>query len=210
MSLLEGISYNGDAPTTNMVPAGPTTLPPESNGERVWLFACTRQDKYGSLPNVNSIGDALSLADEIRSPDKALAKLITDDDLMAIANEFHRAQGEAGMIGLADRVETCYRDAARAEPARIRSRTAYCLTLDVVAYKFDASFRAEFKQRTSHDMPASTPFYEDAAFSARLDRHAVATTVDHSLPDFSAFNTFADKVFVDLNHILEQEPQSAG
>lgn len=205
MTLLEAVSYNGDAPATNSGPAGATTLPPESTGERVWLFACSRVDKYATLPNVNSIGDALALADAIRSPEKAVTKLLSDDDLMNIATDFHKAQSEGGMVGVVARVEECYREAGRARPERIQSLTAYCLILDIVAYKFDTAFRDQFKQKFSRVL-LPTPSYEDATYSARLAKHATAITVDHSLPAFDVLNTFADKVFAELNRILEQGP----
>jgi len=206
MAVAGGLRYEGDAPATDLGAGGPMALPPESTGERIWLFACTRQDKYPSVPDVTSISDALVLADGLRSPEKALAKLLSDDGILAVAKDFQRVQSERGMAGLADRVETCYRDAAKAGPARVRAATAYCITLDVAAFKFDGFFRADVLKKTSQDPGATTPFYEDAAFSKRVARYAVATTIDHSLPDLAVFGTLADKALSDLVKILDQEP----
>lgn len=94
--LTEAVIYTDKDHFQELGPQGPTSLPPESLGERQWLYVCGHEDKYASIEVARSIDEAVALTAALSSADGGISTLLSDDDLMSIAKEYDATQKPNG------------------------------------------------------------------------------------------------------------------
>jgi hypothetical protein len=199
MRLIEGFQYT-DGNGQSVGATGPMTLPPESAGERQWLYVCEHQDKYGSVQRAYSIEDANSVTASLQSPDSDLGSLLNDSDLAHMATDYDSAQRRSGAIGVEEKIERCYAGLKAVRIDALRKASAYCVTLDIVGHKMDDAFRQLMKEKFSKDI-GPVPYYEESTFTARLSKYLPETTIDGSTPSVDVFSNFADRALAAVDNL---------
>lgn len=137
-----------------------------------------------------SSAEAEQAADAVASSANApaalgVAQLLSQEDVEGIAVEFDETLKASGMLGVSEKVETCYASLSSQDTELSRRRAAYCITFDLLGLRYDAAFRGAMAERTGSTVPP-TDFYEDAAWKARVARYLPMTTPAGETPEPSA------------------------
>ena len=203
IAIANGLTYLKSGETQIIRAGSPMIFPPESTGERQWLYLCEHEDKYASVEKAYSIGEAKSLTAALQSPGDSLSALLSDEDLNRLAVEYDGTQKQTGAAGVSIQIEDCYRKLVNFQGEELRHATAYCVTFDILGFKMDDGFRSVMKEKFGRAIDP-VPFYEKSTFAARLEKYIAYTTVDRSEPSLDVFSSFADRALADVGNLPSQ------
>lgn len=199
-----GVIYDEVGLPTYIGQTLPQILPPESNGDRQWLYVCGHTDKYSMIPMVYSVAEAKLLSLQLKSAEVIEASLLSDSDIMQIANTFEDTLANSGETGLTILIKDCYKNLYRSISSTYRHDVSYCVTLDVLTYQTDKFFRVGSGGQSIQDPPV-TPYWKDGTFIARMKKYMPNTTLDHSMPDIKIFNDLSGRASKDVVDLISHD-----
>lgn len=132
-----------------------------------------------------------------------VGKLLSNEDIRDVAADFDRTISETGMTGVSALVQDCYEALPTEETAAQRKSAAYCVTMDLLARRFDAEVRQEMGKASGNTAP-TLAYYEDDAWKTRVLKYLPLTTATHEMPDATSIRAYVAAAYQALSERMDR------
>jgi predicted aspartyl protease len=150
-----------------------------------------------AAPNQGELGALTPQLAPVQSDD-----LLGNSDIENIAINFDETLKERGMSGVISEITECYESMIQINGSSSRNRAAYCLTMDLTAYRVDSAIRKSMGEKFGSE-PEPDPFFAPGKLDSRFALYMPHTGYTRGPATTRRFDTYANAVTDEIGALIE-------